>query len=74
VLQLAEIPTSHLVPPGKQGNRAATGEHGEWRGGIVPQVKPLLPPPLHRFGHGNVKIRIDYMPKLDMNNHAPRNC
>jgi hypothetical protein len=50
--------------PGKQGNEAVTGERGERRGGVIPQLKPYLPPPFHRSGHGDVEIRIDAMPRL----------
>jgi hypothetical protein len=71
-LQLPEVPPSHLIPPGWQGNGAATGECGEQCGGVVPQVKQLLLPPLHRSEHGNDEIGIDSMPKLEMNNCTQR--
>jgi hypothetical protein len=48
-----------------------TSEHGERNGGVVPHVKSLRPPPLHRSGHEDVEIRIDVMPGLDMDKHAP---
>jgi hypothetical protein len=67
---LANLPS----PPRKIGNGAATVERGERRGGILPQVKPPLPLPFHRSGHGNVEIGINSMPGLDMKNHAHIDC
>jgi hypothetical protein len=57
-------------PTRREANGAATGKRGERYGGAVSQVKPLLPPPLRRSGHGNVKIRVNSMPGLDMNNRT----
>jgi hypothetical protein len=62
-LQLAEVLLGHPVPPGRQGNGVVTGERGERCVGIVLEVEPLLPSSFHRSGHGNVKIRIDTMPR-----------
>jgi hypothetical protein len=73
-LQLAEALPSHPIPPARLGNGAATNERGERRIGIIPPVQPLLPPPLHQFGHGNAEVRIDAMPRLDMDNHTPQIC
>jgi hypothetical protein len=58
-------------PPVRLGNEAVTSECGEWRVSVVPRVEPLLLPPFHRFGLGDVEIRIDVLPILDMDNHAP---
>jgi hypothetical protein len=63
-LQLVEVLLCHPVPPVRLGNGAVTDEHGERHVDIVPQVEPLLSPPFHRFGYGDVKIRIDTLPKL----------
>jgi hypothetical protein len=35
-LQLAEVLPGCPVPPGRQGNGAAIGEHGEEHRGVVP--------------------------------------
>jgi hypothetical protein len=48
----------------------ATCKHWEQCGGIVPQVKSLLPPSLHRSGHGEVKVRVNSMPGLAMNDRT----
>jgi hypothetical protein len=51
------------------------GDHQETEGAgetIIFQVKPFLPPPLHQPGHGDLKVRIYSMPRLDMNDPAPR--
>jgi hypothetical protein len=61
-LQLAEVLPGHPIPPSRQGNGVDTGEHGEWRAGIILEVKPLPRPPRHRFGHGDVEIRVDATP------------
>jgi hypothetical protein len=58
-------------PPRRQGNGVATSQCRERREGVIIQVKPLLPPPLHQSMHGNVEIGIESMPGLDMDNHAP---
>jgi hypothetical protein len=71
-LQLAEVLPSHSIPPGRHGNGVATGKHREWSGSVIPQVKPFLLPPLHRPGHGDVEVRINFMHRLDMNSRAPR--
>jgi hypothetical protein len=52
-------------------NGAVTGEHGEQHDSIVPQEEPHFPPPIHEFGHGDVKIRTDAMLEHDVDNHAP---
>jgi hypothetical protein len=46
-LQLVKVLPSHPVPLGRQGNKAVTSEHGKRTVGIIPQVKPLVLPPLH---------------------------
>jgi hypothetical protein len=51
-----------------QGNRAAIGKHGEQSGNVVPYIKSLLSSPHHRPEHGDVEIRINSKPRLDMNN------
>jgi hypothetical protein len=73
-LQLTEVLLCHLVPSVMVGNEAVTGDCGEWRVSVVPQVEPLLSPPLHRFGHMIVEIGIDTLPGLDVDNHASQNC
>jgi hypothetical protein len=73
-LQLTEVLPNHPIPPRRKGNRADTGKHGEQCGRVVPQVKPLLPPPLHRPGHGDVEVRVNSIPGLGMNNHTPEDC
>jgi hypothetical protein len=46
-LKVVEVLPSHSIAPRMQGNRAATGKHREQSGSAIPQVKPLLLPPLH---------------------------
>jgi hypothetical protein len=70
-LELAEVHPSHSIPPRRKGNGAATSKHGERSGSVIHQVKPLLPPPLHQPRHGNVEVRINFMPRFDMNNRTP---
>jgi hypothetical protein len=70
-LQLAEVLLAHSVPPVGLGDGAIIGERGERLIGIVPQVEPPFLPSFHRFEHGVVEIRIDTMPRLDIDNHAP---
>jgi hypothetical protein len=41
---------------------------------IIPQVKPLLLPPLHRPGYREFEVGIYSMPRIDMHIHAPRDC
>jgi hypothetical protein len=65
---LASCPLS----PGRQGNRATTGKHRERGRIIIFQVKPFLPPPFHRPRHGDFKVRIYFVPQLDMDDRAPR--
>jgi hypothetical protein len=36
-----------------------TPTRGERRGSVIPHIKPLLPPPLHRSGHGNVEMSVN---------------
>jgi hypothetical protein len=50
------------------------GECGEQCVGVVSQVEPVFLPPLHQFVHGGVKIMIDAMPRLGVDNYVPRNC
>jgi hypothetical protein len=73
-LQLAEVLQGHPVPLDRKGNRAITSERKKRHGGVVPQIKPLLPPPFHQFGYGGVEIRINTMSELDMNDCTPRDC
>jgi hypothetical protein len=67
-LQVVEVLPSHPIPPGRHGNGVATSNHREWHGGIVTQEKPVSLPPLHRCGHGDVKVEVDTMSRIDMNN------
>jgi hypothetical protein len=71
-LQLAEVLPSHPLSPGRQGNRVTTSKHRERDRNIVLQVKLFLPPPLHRSGHADLKVRVYSMSHLNMNNHTPR--
>jgi hypothetical protein len=64
----------HPVSPGRQGNGTVIGKRRERHKGIVPQVKPLLSPPLHQYGHVDVKIRINAMPEINVNDCASRYC
>jgi hypothetical protein len=73
-MKLAKVLLCHPIPPVTMGSGEVTGECGERRVGIVPRVEPLLLPPLHLFGHWDVKIRIDTLLELDMDNHTPQNC
>jgi hypothetical protein len=50
-----------------------TCEHGEWRVSVVPQKEQHFLPPVHGFSHGEVEIRIDTMPRLDIDAHATQN-
>jgi hypothetical protein len=72
-LHLPEVLCDHHVHLVRLGNGAVAGKHGERLIGLVPHVEPLLPPPFHRFGHGDVKIRIDSLLKLGVGNrtHPP---
>jgi hypothetical protein len=69
-LQHAEVLPSHSLSLGRQGNRAITGKCWERGGGAVLQVKPFLPPRLHRSGHGDFKVGIYSMPHLNMDNRT----
>jgi hypothetical protein len=71
-MKLAKVLLCHPIPPVTMGSGEVTGECGERRVGIVPRVEPLLLPPLHLFGHWDVKIRIDTLLELDMDNHTPK--
>jgi hypothetical protein len=71
-MQLPKVLPSHPVPPRRLRNRVATHKHGERHGGIVPYVKPLLLLSLHRSGHGEVKVRVNSMLRLYMNDRAPK--
>jgi hypothetical protein len=53
------------------GGWAVTHEHGEQCGGGVPQKESHFLPPIHRFGHGDVEIRIDAKPGLDVDDYDP---
>jgi hypothetical protein len=64
VVQLADVLPGRPVPTCRQGNGVVIDECGERRVGIIPQVKPLLLPPLHRSEHADVEIRIDASPNL----------
>jgi hypothetical protein len=70
-LQLLEVLPGYPIPPVSKGNRADAGKCDERRVDVIPQVKSLLPPPLHRSRHGHVEIRIDTMLELDMKNLPP---
>jgi hypothetical protein len=50
-----------------------THEHGERRVGVIPQKEPYFPPPIRGFGHGEVEVRIDSMPRFDIDVHATQN-
>jgi hypothetical protein len=71
-LQLAEVLPSHSMSSGRQGNGATNGKRREQSGGVIPQVKPLLLPPLHRSGCGEFKVGIYSVPHLNMNDHILR--
>jgi hypothetical protein len=49
-----------------------SSERREWCGGVVPQEEPHFLPPIHKFGHGDVEIRIDDMPRFDVDNPPPK--
>jgi hypothetical protein len=70
-LQLTKDLLCHPVPPIRVGSGAITSECEEWRVSIIPQLEPLLPQPFHRFGHEDVKIRIDTLPGLNVDKHSP---
>jgi hypothetical protein len=46
-MQLAKVPPSHPVPSRRQQSGVAISEYRERHRSVVPQVKPLLLPPLH---------------------------
>jgi hypothetical protein len=68
-----EVLPSHPIPLVGLGNGAVTCEHGERHGGIVPQKEPYFLTPIHGFRHWEVEVRIDTMPRLDMDDHATQN-
>jgi hypothetical protein len=72
-LQVANVLLGHPISPVGLGDGVVASKHGERRGGIVPQVEPHFLPPVHGFRHGDVEIRIDTLPELDMDDHNPRN-
>jgi hypothetical protein len=73
-LQLVEVLLCHSVPLVGLGNGVVADERGERSISIIHQVEPLFPPFFHRFGRGDVEIRIGALPGLSMDNHSPRNC
>jgi hypothetical protein len=73
VLHLVEVLPSHSVPLVVLGDGVATCEHREWHVGIVPQKELYFPPPVHRFGHVEVEVGINSMPRFDIDVHAAQN-
>jgi hypothetical protein len=71
-MQLVEVLLRHSTSPGRQGNGVTIGKRRGRSESVVPQVKPLLSPPLHRSGHWDFKVGIYPVPRLNMDNHAPR--
>jgi hypothetical protein len=65
-------PCQTLLPQLQKGLTHGMQQHGERHGGIVPYVKPLLLLSLHRSGHGEVKVRVNSMLRLYMNDRAPK--
>jgi hypothetical protein len=71
--QTKVLTTWFLTPhtPVRLGKGVVTDERGERRIDIVHLVEPMFPPPFQRFGHGDVEIRINALPRLDVDNHTP---
>jgi hypothetical protein len=61
-------------PSIRLGTGVVTGKHEEQRVGVVPHREPLLLPPFHQFGHGDVEVKIDTLPGPDWDIHTPQNC
>jgi hypothetical protein len=70
-LYLAKVLPDCPLSTGKQGNRATASKYKERGRIIVSQVKPFLPPPFHRHGRGDFKVRIYSVPWLDIDDHTP---
>jgi hypothetical protein len=48
-------------------------ELGEHRDNVVPEKDPYFLPPVRAFGNGEVKVRIDKLPGLDVDDHTSQN-
>jgi hypothetical protein len=68
-----EVLLGHTVPLVRLGDGAVTHECGEHRSNYVPLEEPHFPPPVHGFKHGEVKTRIDTVPRLDTHIHTTKN-
>jgi hypothetical protein len=42
-------------------------------GSVVPEKDPYFLPPVRAFGNGEVKVRIDKLPGLDVDDHTSQN-
>jgi hypothetical protein len=73
-LQLTEVLLGHRVILVGLGDRTITHKHGERCCSVVPQKEPHFSQLVHGPGHGEVKIGIDAMPRLDMEIHTMQNC
>jgi hypothetical protein len=61
---------AHSIPPVGLGDRLATREHGERRNGIVPKKERYFLAPIRRFGHGEVEVGINSLPRTDIKVHT----
>jgi hypothetical protein len=71
-MYFAEVLLGHPLSPGSQGNRVIIGKHREWGRIIILQVEPFLAPPHHLPGHGDLKVWIFSVPRLDMDDLPTR--
>jgi hypothetical protein len=67
-LQLAEVLLGHPVPLVGLGDGAVNCEHGE----RAAQKELYFLPHVRGFKHGEVKVMINAMPGLDMDDSAPK--
>jgi hypothetical protein len=68
-----EILLGHPVALAGLGDGAVTHEHRERHDSIIPQKEPYFLPPIRGFRHEEVKVRINAMPRLDVDDQASQN-